>query len=264
MKQGSSRLAGIPGPVLPPRQDRPRRLGQRCTCDSGPAPGRNCAVLSTWMPACCSPLNGVTTGCVAPGSQPRLKGRLGSLNHSPRWYWWVGPNVVLPPGDTENVSTSKTPRTVAWPKPWWSALMSVWYQDTPNGLFGCSITNRSKSASRGMPKIESSIVSFCDPGVMVTRPPACGRQDLMPGDGTRRKVNAPLCRAPVTGAADAAVKLRALATAVVASPAAAQIAARRRRCLVIRMNAPLFRWPCPRGAAGVGQGYAARGAEGSM
>src|SRR6516225_11696853 len=140
----------MPGPVLPRGRTGPGP-DQRCTRDSGPAPTGNWAVLSAWMPACCSPLNGVTIGCVPGplGSQLRLNGTLGSLNHRPRWYWWVGPNVVLPPGDTENVSTSKTPRTVAWPKPWWSALMSVWYQDTPNGLFGCSITNRSKSASRG-------------------------------------------------------------------------------------------------------------------
>src|SRR5690348_13223386 len=197
------------------------------------------------MPAFCSPLNGVMAGFARPGSQPRLNGRLGSLNHSPRWYWWVGPNVVLPPSDTENVSTSKTPRTVAWPKPCRSALTSVWYQDTPNGLFGCWITNRSKPALAGMPKIETSMVSFCDPGMMVTRPPACGRQDLMPGDGIRAKLNAPLWRALVTGAADAAVRLRAPATAVTATPAVAQVTARRRRLLVKRMNAPLFRWPHP-------------------
>ena len=167
------------------------------------------------------------------------------MNHRPRWYWWVAPNVVVPPVETENVSTSKMPRTVAWPTPCRSALTSVWYQDTPNGLFGCWITNRSNSALRGMPKIETSMVSFCDPGMMVTRPPACGRQDLMPGDGTRPKVNAPLCRALVTGAADAAVRLSAPATAVTASPAVAHVTARRRSLLVIRMNAPLFRWPRP-------------------
>lgn len=137
------------------------------------------------------------------------------MNHSPRWYWWVGANVVVPPGDMENVSASKMPRTVAWPKPRLSALTSVWYHDTPNGLSGCWITNRSKSALRGMPKIETCMVSFCDPGMMVTRPPACGRQDLMPGEGTRANVNAPVWPvALVTGAADAAVRLRPPATAV--------------------------------------------------
>src|ERR1700758_2472627 len=199
------------------------------------------------MPAFCSPLNGVMIG-LSPGllgSQPRWNGTLGSLNHRPRWYWWVAPNVVVPPVDTENVSTSKMPRTVAWPEPCRSALTSVWYQDTPNGLFGCWVTNRSKSALRGIPKIETCMVSFCDPGTMVTRPPACGRQDLMLGDGTRRKVNGPLVRALVTGAAEAVVRPRTLATAVTASPAVAQITARRRKCLVIRMNAPLFRGRAP-------------------
>src|SRR5438046_6504957 len=158
------------------------------------------------MPAFCSPLNGVMIGCVPGplGSQPSLYGRLGSLDHRPRWYWWVAPNVVVPPVDTENVSTSKIPRTVAWPTPCRSALTSVWYQDTPNGLFGCWITNRSNSALRGMPKIETSMVSFCDPGMMVTRPPACGRQDLMPGDGTRAKLNAPQGRTLVARAPDPA------------------------------------------------------------
>src|SRR6266567_4900433 len=107
------------------------------------------------MPACCSPLNGVTTGEVCPGSQPSLNGRLGSLNQRPRWYWWVGANVVVPPGDTENVSASKMPRTVALPAPYLPAWMSVWYQDTPNGLLGCSITNKSKSLLAGMPCTET-------------------------------------------------------------------------------------------------------------
>src|SRR6516225_7143234 len=65
------------------------------------------------MPAFWLPLNGVTIGEVAVGSQPRLNGTFGLLNHRPRWYWWVGANVVVPPGDTEKVSESKTPRTVA-------------------------------------------------------------------------------------------------------------------------------------------------------
>src|SRR5436305_1706285 len=73
--------------------------------------------VTTWMPACCSPLNGVTIGEGAPGSQPRLNGTLGLLNQTPRWNWWVGANVVVPPGDTEKVSLSKIPRTVALPVP---------------------------------------------------------------------------------------------------------------------------------------------------
>src|SRR6516225_1517726 len=115
MGRGAGRQGGRPSPAG----------RQRCTWESGPAFTGNSEVLSTWMPACCSPLNGVTIGFGAPDSQPRLNGRLGSLNHSPRWYWWVGGNVVVPPGDTENVSTSKTPRTVALPLPESSVWMSV-------------------------------------------------------------------------------------------------------------------------------------------
>ena len=61
------------------------------------------------MPACCSPLNGVTAGAVAPGWQPSRNGVLGLLNHTPRWYWCVGAKVAVPPGDTEKVSPSSTP-----------------------------------------------------------------------------------------------------------------------------------------------------------
>src|SRR5260370_26101296 len=183
------------------------------------------------MPACCSPLNGVTIGCVSGplGSQPRWYGRLGSLNHSPMWYWWVGANVgvrsegsergVVPPSETENVSTSKMPRTVTKPLPWLSAWMSVWYHDTPNGLFGVWITNRSKSLLAGMPWISTAMRSFSDPGTMTASPRACGRQDLMPGEATRRKPKPNAWPEPATaatlfaGAADAPVRLRDAATA---------------------------------------------------
>src|SRR6202042_63699 len=85
----------------------PRYLaGQRCTWDSGPALTGNWEGLSAWTPACCSPLTGVTIGAVAPGSQPSLNGVFGLANHNPRWYWCVGAKVVVPPGDTEKVSTS--------------------------------------------------------------------------------------------------------------------------------------------------------------
>src|SRR5215469_6123044 len=134
------------------------------------------------MPACCSPLNGVTIACVAPGSQPRLNGTLGSLNQTPRWYWWVGAKVVVPPGDTENVSASKIPRTVALPVPSSPVWMSLWYQETPNGAVGCWITNRSKPVLAGMPCSETTILSFSACGVMVTCPPAFGRQAVMAAD----------------------------------------------------------------------------------
>src|SRR5689334_18911798 len=218
------------------------------------------------MPAFCSPLNGVTMGCVPGplGSQPSWYGRFGSLNHSPRWNWWVGANVVVPPGDTEKVSRSKIPRTEAKPTPAPLAFTSVWYHDTPNGLFGCWITNRSNSALRGMPVIVTFMRSFCVPGMMVTTPWACGRQDWMPGEGTSANVNGPLLEALVTGAADAAVRLSALAAATAAAPAAAQVTARRRRCLTMSIGL----LPCGQrrrhgGAAGVGQEYAAPGSPGS-
>src|SRR5579871_1660719 len=108
------------------------------------------------MPASCSPLKGVIVGDVAPGSHPRLNGTWGSLNHRPRWYWWVGANVVVPPGDTEKVSESNTPRTVALPVPVLLAWMSVWYHEMPNGLAGCWMTNRSKPVLAGMPISESN------------------------------------------------------------------------------------------------------------
>src|SRR5580704_19129180 len=192
------------------------------------------------MPACCSPLNGVTTGAGAPGSQPSRNGSLGSLNHRPRWYWWVGANVVVPPGDTEKVSRSKTPRTEAEPTPWPLALRSVWYHDTPNGLFGCWITNRSNSALRGAPKMVTCMRSFSDPGVIRTTPPMCGRQALMPGDGTRAKVNEWLlaAEAVVTGLAPAADAPRPSDRARVA-PAATTVAAPRERllrCLMVIMT----------------------------
>src|SRR6516164_3200959 len=134
------------------------------------------------MPACCSPLNGVMMGEVAPGSQPRLNGTLGSLNQTPRWYWWVGENVVVPPRDTEKVWESNTPRTVALPDPVLLAWMSVWYQETPNGAVGCWMTNRSKPALAGMPCRLTVMTSFSVPGVMVTCPPALGRQAEIAAD----------------------------------------------------------------------------------
>src|SRR5438105_4515523 len=97
------------------------------TCDRGPALSGKLLVLSTWMPACCSPLNGVTIGLDAPGSHPRLNGTLGSLNQRPRWYWWVGAKLTvgLFAGETENVSLLKMPCTVTLPLPYASVWRSV-------------------------------------------------------------------------------------------------------------------------------------------
>lgn len=50
------------------------------TWRSGPWSSGNWAVLSTWTPALCSPLNGV----VAPG-HPARAASAGKLNHKPRW-----------------------------------------------------------------------------------------------------------------------------------------------------------------------------------
>ena len=74
---------------------------------------------------------------------------------------------------------------------------------------------------------------------MVTRPPACGRQARMPGEGTRAKLNEWLLAATVgvAGAAEAAVRLSETASAdpaaTVPTPAQRE---RRRRCLITVMN----------------------------
>src|SRR5215475_4041464 len=51
------------------------------------------------------------------------------------------------------------------------------------------MTNRSKFDPLGMPCRDTFIVSLSLPVVMVTRPPACGRQAAMPGDGTNLNEN---------------------------------------------------------------------------
>src|ERR1700722_17396865 len=148
------------------------------------------AVFSTWMPACCSPLNGVTTGTEAPDSQPRLNGVRGLLNHRPMWVWWTGVGVgVEVPGTTENVWESKTPRTVAVPAPLRPVCTSVWYQDRPKGLLGSWMTKRSRPVPGGRPWTETVMVSLSSPAVIVALPPTCGRQALMPGDGTSLNEN---------------------------------------------------------------------------
>src|ERR1017187_6194555 len=171
------------------------------------------------MPACCSPLNGVTTGVFAPGSQPRLNGVRGLLNHSPRWYWWVGGKVAVPPGETEKVSELKMPRTVALPVPCRPTSTSLWYQAIPNGLFGCWMTNRSKPEFGGMPCKDTVMVSLSEPVVMVTRPPACGRQETTAADRTRLNENerSGLGRVAAPAAVTPTIKATAPAAAVAAS-----------------------------------------------
>ena len=139
----------------------------------------------------------------------------------------MGGNVTVPPGETENVSESKMPLTVALPLPSSPAFTSLWYHDTPNGASGCWITNRSKPAPRGMPLIETFIVSLSRPVVIVARPLACGRQTLMAGEeGTSLNENvwAVLAGLPAPPVApDAAVR-----PAVRAKPLTAPIASARR------------------------------------
>src|SRR5215472_3131183 len=195
------------------------------------------------MPACCSPLNGVTIGLLAVGSQPRLNGVFGLLNHTPRWNWWVGGNVVVPPSDTENVSRSKMPRTLALAAPLSPTLMSLWYHATPNGLSGCWITNRSKPVSRGMPWSETCMMSLSCPGVIVTSPPACGRHFAMPGEGTSGNESGGLGRVAAPLAADAADaapmpsdRTRAPAAAVAQRPAVVRVRNRGCRSLMLRMG----------------------------
>src|SRR6516162_9737401 len=192
-RRGNQRRA-LPGRRHPRRRPEPQSgdslaARYRWTCDSGPAAVGKLAVFSTWMPAFCSPLKGVMTGDVAPGSHPRLNGTLGSLNHTPKWYWWVGANVVVPPRDTEKVSESNTPRTVALPVPLLLAWMSLWYHEMPNGFAGCWMTNRSKPALAGMPVTVTVIVSLSDPVVMVAWPDALGKHAVMPVAGTSLNEN---------------------------------------------------------------------------
>ena len=71
-------------------------------------------------------MNGVMIGLVAPGSQPRLNGTFGLLNQRPRWNWWVAPKVTVgPPGEMENVSLLKMPRTLTVPAPVLSVCRSL-------------------------------------------------------------------------------------------------------------------------------------------
>src|SRR5215470_1253944 len=79
------------------------------------------------------------------------------------------------------------PCTVALPTPLWPAWMSLWYHETPNGLFGNWMTNRSKSLLAGMPYSVTRMTSFSDPGVIHATPWACGRHLAIPGEGTSLK-----------------------------------------------------------------------------
>src|SRR5258707_15108179 len=76
------------------------------------------------------------------------------------------------------------PCTVALPTPFAPAWMSLWYHETPNGLFGSWMTNRSKSLFFGMPHSVTFMTSLSDPGVIHASPCACGRHFAIPREGT--------------------------------------------------------------------------------
>src|ERR1051326_2458527 len=79
------------------------------------------------------------------------------------------------------------PRAVALPEPPLPAWMSLWYHETPKGLFGTWMTNRSKSLFFGMPHNVTFMTSLSDPGVTHAWPWACGRHLAIPGEGTSLK-----------------------------------------------------------------------------
>src|SRR5689334_11884158 len=115
------------------------------------------------------------------------------------------------------------PLTVALPNPLLLAWMSLWYQETPNGAVGCWITNRSKPALAGMPCRLTVMVSLSAPGVMVTCPPAFGRQaEMADDDGLSANENddaADRACVPPVAAPAVVVRLSAAAT----TPAAATV-----------------------------------------
>src|SRR5690242_17789857 len=130
------------------------------------------------------------------------------------------------------------PCTVAMPVPFGPASTSVWYQDVPNGLFGTSITNRSNSALAGMPWTETTIVSFCLCGKIATVPPACGRQDEMPGDSCSGNTNGAPEMLPLacTSGLDVAAPAAPIASAEAAPMLAATVITRQEKRSGIRLN----------------------------
>ena len=80
--------------------------------------------------------------------------------------------------------------------------MSDWYHETPNGLFGNWMTNRSKSLLASMPQSLTFMMSLSDPGVIQAWPRAYGRQLAIPGDAF--KANVTVLAAGAAGAAVAA------------------------------------------------------------
>ncbi len=127
------------------------------------------------------------------------------------------------------------PLTVALPLPCRPVLRSDWYHEMPNGLFGVWITNRSNPVLAGRPCTETRMVSLSDPGVMVTRPRACGKQDVIPGDACSPNENDsdPLLAALAPDAAATPMATAMVpAAAVMLSFAVADVSARRASDLV--------------------------------
>src|SRR5690348_3584045 len=131
--------------------------------ESGPLPLVSAFVCSTWMPALCVPLKGVTVF-----GQPALAASVGLSNHRPRWNMWTGAvagfelasgnggavcgvGAAAAPGATMNVSMLNRPTNLAVPVPVEVVLRSPWYQDMPNGAPGCWITKTSKPTLCGNP-----------------------------------------------------------------------------------------------------------------
>src|SRR5215216_5668098 len=147
---------------------------------SGPFNASKLRVLSACIPAVWSPLNGVTL----PG-HPAASAASAEPNHNPRWNWCTGANdglvaasgnggsscttgAAVLPGATENVSMLKRPTKCPWPSPCLLVFMSPWYQETPKGVLGCWMTNRSNSLFLGMWRRVTFITSTGPKDLMVT------------------------------------------------------------------------------------------------
>src|SRR5215218_2726932 len=146
----------------------------------GPFRSGKLRVLSACIPAVWSPLNGVTLS-----GHPAALAASAVPNHNPRWNWCTGANCGLVsasgnggsscttgastlPGATENVSMLKRPTKCPRPSPSLLVFMSPWYQETPNGVSGCWMTNKSNSVFLGMWRRVTFITSTGPKDLMVT------------------------------------------------------------------------------------------------
>jgi hypothetical protein len=99
-----------------------------------------------------------------------------------------------------------------------------------------------------MPWTETVIVSFSLPGVIVTLPPACGRQAAMPADGTSLNVKDLACALATVAPAELAVSAAVTARPMALVAAAINVSTRRLGVVVYFMIGNLLsRWrPCRR------------------